>query len=615
MPSSTSTSSTLRWLSLVGIIWLQSVNGTNTNFPAYSSQLKSLLSISQLQLNNLAFASDAGKLFGFLAGLAALHFPLWLVLLIGSALGLLGYGLQYLFITGTIASLTYPQIFLLTVVAGNSVCWINTVAYVVAIRNFPAGKLQAAAVGLSSSYQGLSAKIYTVFASAFFFSSEKKNPAEAYLLLGAILPLIVSAVAVPTLNRPGTTQRGGGAAVVAMFTITIATGVYSVVSSLHSVAGGMSPSWSAVGILAFLIAPVVVPAAEKARELIGNCNCKGSSTRIYTINGDMENGVVDVTVEMAGSKEAVVMRMSESLTRGVGKEGDDEATSWEEEVGVWEMVKRVEFWLYFGVYFCGATIGLVYLNNLGQIAESGGEFSASSLVSFSSSCGFFGRLVPSFVDYFLPRSGRSSRWWNQASNAASISALMALMASAFLLLVTTRTPQYHLSLYIATGIIAVSTGAITSIAVSTTTQLFGTTNFSINHNVVVSNIPLGSFAYGYLAAFIYRRSSSAVGGVHGGEGIKCMGVECYWDTFVIWGSLCGFGAVLALVLHCRMTRTKRRKGGGATLSTLSPEAGSSALQYWSEPLIFWLCSGFMWKLEKKRNCYFHAKFYLTTTTS
>ncbi|MCI27963.1 hypothetical protein A2U01_0049163 [Trifolium medium] len=84
-------SSTLQWLSLVGIIWLQAINGTNSNFPAYSSQLKQLLSISQIQLNNLAFASDAGKLFGWFSGLAAIYLPLWLVLTIGSFLGLIGY--------------------------------------------------------------------------------------------------------------------------------------------------------------------------------------------------------------------------------------------------------------------------------------------------------------------------------------------------------------------------------------------------------------------------------------------------------------------------------------------------------------------------------------------
>lgn len=122
----------LQWLSLVGIIWLQSIAGTNSNFPAYSSELKRILSISQLQLNNLASASDAGKLLGWISGVAAVHLPLWLVLLIGSLLGMLGYGLQYLFLADLLppsASLSYWQIFFLTVLAGNSICWINTVCY------------------------------------------------------------------------------------------------------------------------------------------------------------------------------------------------------------------------------------------------------------------------------------------------------------------------------------------------------------------------------------------------------------------------------------------------------------------------------------------------------
>ena len=71
-----------------------------------------------------------------------------------------------------------------------------------------------------------------------------------------------------------------------------------------------------------------------------------------------------------------------------------------EEVGVKLMLRRINFWLYFSVYFFGATVGLVYLNNLGQIAESRGCSNISSLVSLSSSFGFFGRLMPSLMYYF-----------------------------------------------------------------------------------------------------------------------------------------------------------------------------------------------------------------------
>jgi len=125
------------------------------------------------------------------------------------------------------------------------------------------------------------------------------------------------------------------------------------------------------------------------------------------------------------------------------------------------------------------------------------------------------------------------------SRPASMMVLMAPTAGAFFLLLN----KTHLALYVSTAIIGVCTGAITSIAVSTTTELFGTKNFSVNHNVVVANIPVGSLLFGYLAATVYHKGVNENG--------KCMGMECYRNTFIIWGSLCFFGTFLACILHAR----------------------------------------------------------------
>lgn len=187
-----------QWMSLVGALWLQSMAGTNTNFPAYSTQIKKLLSISQVQLNNLAFASDAGKLLGWFSGIAATYLPLWLVLLIGSTLGLIGYGVQYLFLANHINSLSYWHVFSLTFLAGNSICWINTVCYIVAIQNFPLDR--QVAVGLTTSYLSLSAKIITDIVNVINFSSPSER-AEVYLLLNSVLPLFVSIVAAPVIRE------------------------------------------------------------------------------------------------------------------------------------------------------------------------------------------------------------------------------------------------------------------------------------------------------------------------------------------------------------------------------------------------------------------------------
>ncbi|KAK8581404.1 hypothetical protein V6N13_144430 [Hibiscus sabdariffa] len=536
----------LQWLSLVAIIWLQSINGTNSNFPAYSSQLKHLLSISQIQLNNLAFASDAGKLFGWLSGIAANYLPMWLVLILGSALGLIGYGVQYLFLIGRVSNLSYGAIFFLTVLAGNSICWINTVCYIVTIRNFPLDRQLA--IGLTGSYLGLSAKIYTDIVDAVFPYSAMER-ARAYLILSSVLPFTVSVVSAPVVRVINAIKTDRAKAeFILILVITTATGAFAVVGSLGSSSSRLPPLTSAVGMAALLLAPLSIPLGLGLRQPIRQLvparilNRLNGEEKVYieeisNVSMDnMESGVKEIRESISIS--SITVEISGDLTES--SVGDDnvsetnETFSVMEEIGVKVMLRRFCFWLYFFVYLFGVTLGLVFFNNLGQIAESRG-CSASALVSLSSSFGFFGRLVPSIVDYF------SSRSKTTIPRPAFVVALMAPTGVAFFLLLVNDSGE--LWLYTSTAIIGVCTGAITSISVSLTTELFGTKNFGINHNVVVANIPIGSFLFGYLAAIVYRREGNAEG--------KCFGMECYRQTFVLWGTLCFIGTFLALILYVR----------------------------------------------------------------
>jgi len=92
-----------KWMILVATIWIQAFTGTNFDFSTYSSNLKSVLGISQVQLNYLAVASDLGKVFGWSSGLALLYFPLWTVLFAAAIMGFVGYGVQWLVITNVIS--------------------------------------------------------------------------------------------------------------------------------------------------------------------------------------------------------------------------------------------------------------------------------------------------------------------------------------------------------------------------------------------------------------------------------------------------------------------------------------------------------------------------------
>lgn len=91
------------WLILVASTWIQAFTGTNFDFSSYSSDLKSVLQITQLQLNYLSVASDMGKLFGWCSGVLLMYFPLWIVMFMAAFLGVVGYGFQWLVITKTIS--------------------------------------------------------------------------------------------------------------------------------------------------------------------------------------------------------------------------------------------------------------------------------------------------------------------------------------------------------------------------------------------------------------------------------------------------------------------------------------------------------------------------------
>lgn len=241
----------------------------------------------------------------------------------------------------------------------------------VAIRNFSFNPQLA--VGISTSYQGLSAKVYTDIVESMFPSKR----AETFLLLNSAVPLGVCVAASPLARvvegvEENRNLEGG---FVAMFVITIATGVFAVVTSIGSISRALSPLSVLVGIVVLLLLPLMVAAAEKVKESV----VERKERRVYDFTGDGD-------LERVRPKNEV-------------KSGDGAM----EEIGAMEMVKRINFWLYFGVYFFGATLGLAFLNNLGQIAESRRSANVSSLVSLSSAFGFFGRLLPSLLDHFFSR--------------------------------------------------------------------------------------------------------------------------------------------------------------------------------------------------------------------
>lgn len=107
-------SSARKWLGFVTAVWVQAIAGNNYTFSNYSDALKSLMSLTQLELNSLSVAKDVGKAFGLLAGLASDRLSTPAVLLIGSIEGFVGYGVQWLVVSRRIHPLPYWQVCIFT---------------------------------------------------------------------------------------------------------------------------------------------------------------------------------------------------------------------------------------------------------------------------------------------------------------------------------------------------------------------------------------------------------------------------------------------------------------------------------------------------------------------
>ncbi|XP_027182838.1 protein NUCLEAR FUSION DEFECTIVE 4-like [Coffea eugenioides] len=534
-----------KWMILAASVWIQAFTGTNLDFSSYSSDLKSVLGISQVQLNNLSMASDMGKAFGWCSGVCLKYLPLWVVIFLAAFMGFLGYGLQWLVIQGHI-SLPYSLVILLSLLAGCSISWFNTVCYVLCINNFPANR--PLALSLSISFNGVTAALYKLIVNAI-----NSTDSALYLLLNAIMPLIASIGIVALVLQQHPPQALSGGAIhrescvfLRLVILAACTGVYLLVLDTESV----TSSASTLGAILFLILLLITTRIFCAREWAQRTENSSIELQGTSFNS-VDLGDLDIKQKLVEIEDS-----SSPLTRSNGNAYDpeekrsccdqkffkDRLSMLGEEHSVRLLIHRLDFWLYYLAYFCGGTLGIVYGNNLGQIAQSLGYGSQiSSFVSLYSACSFFGRLLSAIPDLlgdnmYYPRTG----WLVLGLVPTPI---------AFLLLVSSGSQT---ALRTATAFIGLSSGFIVTAAVSMTAELFGPVSTGVNHNILITNIPLGSLLYGLLAALLYQRNirSSNLLVLMDGSTV-CIGRQCYSETFAWWSFISMFGVASGYLLFLR----------------------------------------------------------------
>ncbi|EPS72388.1 hypothetical protein M569_02370, partial [Genlisea aurea] len=504
-----------KWLGLVAAIWVQSISGNNYTFSNYSDALKLIMALTQLQLNTLSVAKDVGKAFGLLAGIASDRLSTPAILLIGSIEGFVGYGAQWLVVSGRIPPLPYWTMCIFMCMGGNSTTWMNTAVLVTCIRNFR--KNRGPVSGILKGFVGLSTAIFTDLCSALFSS----DPAK-FLLMLAIVPFFVCLTAVAFLREsppPSSSEMAETKYLGIINALSVVIALYLLAFDVSGTHNRLISQVFAAVLLILLLSPLSIPIHIAVREFLRS-DVKRSATEPLLVTVSVAKPETQARVEARGP----VL-------------GEDDHT-------VREALMSLDFWILFSSFLCGVGTGLAVMNNMGQIGAALGYKDVSIFISLMSIMGFFGRIVSgSASEFFIKQGGMARPAWNAASQI--------LLALGYMAMATGVAG----SLYIGSTVVGFCYGVRLAVTVPTASELFGLKYYGLIYNILILNLPLGSFIFsGLLAGNIYDAMATPT--ADGGN--VCVGVHCYRLVFVVMAIGCVVGFALDVWLWMRTKGVYRK---------------------------------------------------------
>ncbi|VAI35171.1 unnamed protein product [Triticum turgidum subsp. durum] len=445
----------------------------------------------------------------------------------------LGYGAQWLVVSKTIAPLPYWQMCVCLCLGGNSTTWMNTAVLVTCIRNFRGSRGPVS--GVLKGYVGLSTAIFTDVCSALFAD----DPAS-FLVMLAVVPAAVCAVAMVFLRegRVASADSGGDEAdargFAAISTLAVAIALYLLAADLTGVGGGgglVSTVFVAV-LMVLLAAPAAVPA------YVGWTSWMKSRK---AANADAEAAAAPLLLD---SKEAAASEAAATQLQGNGEAEEGRGPRLGEEHTIAEALSSLDFWVLFSSFLMGVGTGLAVMNNLGQMGVAMGYTDVSLFVSMTSIWGFFGRLASGTIsEHFIKTRALPRPVWNAASQV--------LMFAGYVVMAFGMPG----SLFVGSVVVGVCYGVRLAVTVPTASELFGLKYYGLIYNILILNLPLGSFLFsGLLAGLLYDAEATKVPG----GGNTCSGAHCYRLVFVVMAAACvvGFGLDVLLSLRTRRVYTK-----------------------------------------------------------
>ncbi|KAK9904691.1 hypothetical protein WJX75_000633 [Coccomyxa subellipsoidea] len=478
------------------------------------------------------------------------------VLLWGLTEHFCGYFGLWLVASGKLA-LPYWAMVGLTVMAFNGSNWIDTACIATNVHNFPHDR--GTVVGVLKSLVGLSASVYTsVYVAAF------RPDALSFLLIIAVVPTALGLCAMPFFNAlPDAAAADGdgnaksiGVRFGVAYNVVITLGLYQLCTcgllGAHSSPGPVVRGAMLAG-LALLLAPLLFLWVSSGRLLLhtdapGQCVDEEKTTGLCSTEGVGQGGWADVRVgrqEPKGNAELQAPLLGPPLSpqQPVGRDGqvDDGAardaskaevavasvghTVPKQDLKLWECAASLNFWLLFLVFGVGTGIGLMFVNNLGQLVESlgGGSDGQDVLVSLFSVFSAAGRLACGSIPERLLHSYGLPRTLFLVGVSALTAGVCVLSALSRLALLWAAAPAAGFAF-----------GCHWSLMPPLAGELFGMRNFATLYCLLQFGTTFGTYALATrLAGGMYQVHAER----HGDDGDVCIGADCFRLTFLIAAAL------------------------------------------------------------------------------
>ncbi|KAL5225875.1 hypothetical protein ABZP36_012514 [Zizania latifolia] len=530
------------WVGLGAAVWLQVAGGASSTFALYSHALKVALGADQRRLALLGVACDVGENLGLLPGVLCNRLHPALLLLIGAAACLVGYGSVWFTVSGSGPALPYWLIWFSLCLAANSGAWLGTAVLVTNMRNFPLSR--GAVAGILKGYAGLSAAVYTVLYTGILQDSSANF--LLFLTLGVPVVCVVTMYFVqpcePSLVENSSEQ------VHFLFTqiSSVLLGVYLVAATIldHFITLTDALNYVLLVIMALLLfVPLTVPLkmtlfpSNRRKGQPDSSECSSAdhehtepllpSSSASNLGNIDDSDATDIDILLAEGEGAVKQK------RRRPKRGEDFRFR--------EALLKADFWLLFAVYFIGVGSGVTVLNNLAQVGIAAGAVNTTISLSLFSFGNFFGRLGGGAVSEYLVRSRTLPR-------TALIACTQVVMVITYLLFALGQ----HATLHVSVALLGICYGVQFSVMVSTSSELFGLKHFGKIFNFISLGNPLGALLFNSLAGYVYDREVEKQHATTMDSDIACHGPNCFRLTFCVLAGMASLGTLLSIVLTVRI---------------------------------------------------------------